>query len=67
MPQPHATELAGVACCGVLSSGQPPGSRGLPAGLHLAGHIKKARRKARLGWARTLLQLAAEFNGEATL
>ncbi len=44
-----------------------PAPKGSPAELQLAGRIKRARRRARIGWARTLLQLAAEFNGEAPL
>ena len=45
----------------------PPAPEGSPADLQLAGRIKRVRRCARIGWARTLLQLAAEFNQEAPL
>lgn len=61
-------ELLVPAGSGSLSSRQaPPAPEGSPADLQLAGRIKRVRRRARIGWARTLLQLAAEFNQEAPL
>lgn len=41
-------------------------SRG-PAELRLTAAVREVRRRARAGWLKSLLQLAAEFNREAPL
>ena len=45
----------------------PPPPPPPPAELHLAGAVRKVRRRARRGWLTSLVALSADFNREGPL